>query len=306
MSLTIMTQPSSPTTSSSSAAADESKLSPRETIQQVSSAVAPFLSSLFEILSKEDAAVIGWCDDGKAFAVYDYDTMERHILPTYFRHNKYASFQRQLNYFGFRKLHKAKDSDHYSVYCQPYFVKNDPGRMLLIKRKTHRVKSNTPRRAYLGLSTPTNAADYGYYQPHTLMHSPVYMPSGHSMYYTADSVYTPRTAASLGYSCSPHNQHPHSPDSNDAYDPLPFHRPADVFLVHPPASSPCEVGAFDHLSYNPFLPVKDDEFTSLLDKAVTATVDADTLPIPYTETTRESIKLSSDDLLFLSDETLCL
>ncbi|EQC39248.1 hypothetical protein SDRG_03453 [Saprolegnia diclina VS20] len=118
--------------------------SPR-TDAMLSSAVAPFLATLYEILTKERPSTISWCHDGKAFVVYDYDAMESHILPTYFRHNKFASFQRQLNYFGFRKLHKAKENDYSSVYCQPNFIRDDPNRMLLIKRKTHRPKATTPR-----------------------------------------------------------------------------------------------------------------------------------------------------------------
>ncbi|KAF0697699.1 Aste57867_11626 [Aphanomyces stellatus] len=116
--------------------------SPRDVVfDQVSRAVPPFLVCLFEILTKEDASVIAWCDDGKAFSVYDVDVMERHILPTYFRHSKYSSFQRQLNYFGFRKLHKTNDrAASYSQYLQPNFVKGDPSRLLLIQRKINRMK----------------------------------------------------------------------------------------------------------------------------------------------------------------------
>ncbi|OQS06893.1 HSF-type DNA-binding protein, partial [Thraustotheca clavata] len=127
--------------------------------------VAPFLASLYEILSKEDPAIISWCDDGKSFVVHDYDGMERDILPTYFRHNKFASFQRQLNYFGFRKMHKAKESDQSSIYSQPYFIKSDPSRMLQIKRKTQRLKTptagNTPSNSNRRPST--GASDFSFY-----------------------------------------------------------------------------------------------------------------------------------------------
>ena len=36
--------------------------------------------------------------------VHNPHKLESDVLNKYFRHSKYASFQRQLNYFGFRKL----------------------------------------------------------------------------------------------------------------------------------------------------------------------------------------------------------
>ncbi|KAF0716920.1 hypothetical protein As57867_002581, partial [Aphanomyces stellatus] len=122
-------------------------ISPRKvaTPSMISSAAPPFLASLYEILTVEDPTVVGWCDDGNAFAIHDFEAMERHILPTYFRHRKFASFQRQLNYFGFRKLQKSRDADASTVYHQPLFLRDDPSRMLLIKRKTYGLKVSTPR-----------------------------------------------------------------------------------------------------------------------------------------------------------------
>ncbi|KAF0713995.1 Aste57867_4112 [Aphanomyces stellatus] len=198
------------------------------------------------------------------------------ILPTYFRHSKYSSFQRQLNYFGFRKL--AKTNNHFSVYCQPHFVKEDPERLLNIKRKTHRAKGSTPRRG--SIATPTS-------HPHgcpnyCTMHSPAYTPCPEG----TNTIYTPRTATTFGYTCSPHHRLPSSPPHTNPYDPLPFDGPAaDVFLVHmtPAAASPSEVASFDDWGENPFF--------------VTSQ------PILYDN---HALKLSSHDMRFLADEILRL
>ncbi|KAF0716917.1 Aste57867_2585 [Aphanomyces stellatus] len=124
-----------------------STISPRKVPSiELSTATPPFLASLYEILTKEDPAVIGWCDGGKAFGVYDFEVMEHHVLPTYFRHSKFASFQRQLNYFGFRKLQRGRESELTNIYCQPLFTRDEPSRMLLIKRKTYRVKNRAHHR----------------------------------------------------------------------------------------------------------------------------------------------------------------
>lgn len=42
-------------------------------------------------------------DIGK-IEVHSPHKLESEVLKKYFRHSKFASFQRQLNYFGFRKL----------------------------------------------------------------------------------------------------------------------------------------------------------------------------------------------------------
>ncbi|KAF0716918.1 Aste57867_2586 [Aphanomyces stellatus] len=132
-----------------------------ETPRSSSPLVPPFLASLRAILDAANSSTIGWCFGGKAFAIYDSDALEATVLPTYFRHRKVASFQRQLNYFGFRKVQttstyrdgpqpddqfQAEGPSPACVYHSPDFLQHDPARMSLIKRKTYRPKSSSPHR----------------------------------------------------------------------------------------------------------------------------------------------------------------
>ena len=93
-----------------------------------------FLKQLCKILENEDVSIIGWTVDGLAFQVRDTNAFEE-ILPKYFNHGKYASFNRQLNYFGFSK------STHFAkiTYIQTNFQRDQPELMLYIQRKTKNV-----------------------------------------------------------------------------------------------------------------------------------------------------------------------
>ena len=51
-----------------------------------------------------DPAVAGWTEDGEMFVVKDPDLFATDIIPQYFDHNKFSSFARQLNFYGFRKM----------------------------------------------------------------------------------------------------------------------------------------------------------------------------------------------------------
>ncbi|KAJ0403298.1 hypothetical protein ATCC90586_007556 [Pythium insidiosum] len=83
-----------------------SRLSPEQS--RDSRDVAPFLKQLRRMLDTESARVIRWTRDGRAFEIHDMQQMTDYVLPKYFKHRKYTSFQRQLNYFNFRKWTKSK------------------------------------------------------------------------------------------------------------------------------------------------------------------------------------------------------
>jgi len=94
--------------------------------------VAEFLYQLTKMLTDDNSQVIEWTTG--RICVHDPQKLADTVLHKYFRHSKYASFQRQLNYFGFRKIAgKGKMS--------PCSYVNDAATLdlrslLFIKRKT--------------------------------------------------------------------------------------------------------------------------------------------------------------------------
>lgn len=86
--------------------------------------VPKFLRSLYDILHYEDQTILSWSKDGTYFQIFDTKRLEIIVLPKYFKHGKFASFQRQLNNFGFRKWTKTQSSvctfsHHHLVRCHP-------------------------------------------------------------------------------------------------------------------------------------------------------------------------------------------
>ncbi|RLN84989.1 hypothetical protein BBJ28_00003093 [Nothophytophthora sp. Chile5] len=110
-----------------------------------------FLLLLYEILQTESARVIRWSEDGLSLQILDPVVVTEKILPKYFNHTNFHSFQRQLNYFGFRKWTKSKTD--ICTFSHPYFRHNQPELLQLIKRK------KAPRRTPVGGgSTAVSAA----------------------------------------------------------------------------------------------------------------------------------------------------
>jgi len=125
--------PASSTTSSSSSDSSSSSSS-NESDPLKRGWVAPFLLHLHQMLRRENPKIIRWTDDGVAFQILDKDAMTNQILPRYFKNKNFASFQRQLNYFGFRKWSKARAE--YPTYSREHFTRDNYGAMSLVKRQS--------------------------------------------------------------------------------------------------------------------------------------------------------------------------
>ena len=93
-----------------------------------------------------DPAIAGWSDDGKTFVVKNVSEFESSIIPQFFKHNKFASFVRQLNFYSFRKLKYVDtirldpqleaSTKNYWRFHHPCFQRGQPQLLAKIKRMT--------------------------------------------------------------------------------------------------------------------------------------------------------------------------
>ena len=57
--------------------------------------------------------VLAWTSSGDCFAIKNISKFTDEILPIYFKHRNFASFIRQLNMYGFRKIRHLEGDNVY-------------------------------------------------------------------------------------------------------------------------------------------------------------------------------------------------
>ncbi|CAM9819319.1 unnamed protein product, partial [Hapterophycus canaliculatus] len=72
--------------------------------------------------------------DGTAFEVKDPRRLEQDILPKYFRHSRFQSLVRQLNFYSFKKISKERSV---WIYKHAFFRRDEPELLHALKRKTN-------------------------------------------------------------------------------------------------------------------------------------------------------------------------
>jgi hypothetical protein len=75
-----------------------------------------FPRKVFEILSEQPAEIISWTPSGLAFMIHDMPRFVSEVLQKYFAHQKFSSFQRQLNLYGYRRIEPGGDEPAGSYY----------------------------------------------------------------------------------------------------------------------------------------------------------------------------------------------
>ncbi|GAA6022193.1 hypothetical protein JCM10207_003938 [Rhodosporidiobolus poonsookiae] len=112
--------------------------------------VKPFISKLFHLVSHPEsyADCITWDTEGKTFIVHSCKRFTGEVLQRMFGHTNLASFTRQLNVYGFRRISgtelaariDVQDTANYSGWQHDQFVRGDRGALPLLSPRPSRAR----------------------------------------------------------------------------------------------------------------------------------------------------------------------
>ncbi|TYZ68856.1 hypothetical protein PybrP1_013107 [[Pythium] brassicae (nom. inval.)] len=90
-----------------------------------------FVSKLFRMVESEPSTIVSWIRGGTAFCIVDPKMMAEHCLPKYFRHRRFSSLIRQLNFYSFYRVQEGQ----LTIYQHSFFRKGRPDLLVHIKRR---------------------------------------------------------------------------------------------------------------------------------------------------------------------------
>mmetsp|Transcript_11764 Transcript_11764/g.20471 ORF Transcript_11764/g.20471 Transcript_11764/m.20471 type:complete len:363 (-) Transcript_11764:247-1335(-) len=102
-----------------------------------------FPARLHKILSEpNNHDAITWMPHGRAWKIRDKNRLIKEVIPNYFVCKKYASFTRQLNGWGFKRLHQS--GPDFGCYYHECFLRGIPDLTCLIRRLPPNLGKSTP------------------------------------------------------------------------------------------------------------------------------------------------------------------
>mmetsp|Transcript_15655 Transcript_15655/g.20407 ORF Transcript_15655/g.20407 Transcript_15655/m.20407 type:complete len:405 (+) Transcript_15655:136-1350(+) len=103
-----------------------------------------FLRKTYHMIDTCDPTIACWSEDGETFVVKDPEKFECSIIPQFFKHSKFSSFVRQLNFYSFRKIKYADtiridpkleaETANYWRFRHEHFRRGRPDLLTEIKR----------------------------------------------------------------------------------------------------------------------------------------------------------------------------
>lgn len=104
---------------------------------------AVFIQKTYDMICQCDPHIASWNEHGDMFIVKDPVRLASIYIPRYFDHNNFSSFSRQLNFYGFRKIHSLHEASahnpnsvHYIRFYHEFFRRGRPDLLCKIKRST--------------------------------------------------------------------------------------------------------------------------------------------------------------------------
>lgn len=108
--------------------------------------VTPFPWKVHDMLEKSGTDgidhIVNWLPHGRAFMVHRPQEFVDRVMPMWFSQTKFASFQRQLNLYGFRRLTQGRDK---GAYFNENFLRGERGMIQRMSRQ--KIKGTKVRRA---------------------------------------------------------------------------------------------------------------------------------------------------------------
>jgi len=102
-----------------------------------------FPRKLHQIVSNPDHShIISWMPHGRAWKVHNKELFMSEVVPEYFVQTKYESFSRQLNGWGFKRLHQS--GNDFNAYYHDSFLRGLPHLTALMKRVTPNLSKLLP------------------------------------------------------------------------------------------------------------------------------------------------------------------
>ena len=98
-----------------------------------------FPFKLMHIIDSEPDDIVCWSENGNLFSIEDLDRFQNESLPKYFQHTRFASFQRQLNLYGFRRISKGGSQ---GCYFHPSFRRGRQDLLAGVKRLPRKTSKN--------------------------------------------------------------------------------------------------------------------------------------------------------------------